>query len=88
MSNDLLASRYERTHKHPVVNARAKRRMAMRDDFHSQAWAENHRQLSSAIHKLVRAVGETFDKLTAYQFEAPWLVRRGKRDKAACEPAA
>jgi hypothetical protein len=62
--------------------------MAMRDDFHSQAWAENHRHLSSAIHKLIRAVGDTFEKLTAYQFEAPWLVRRSKRDKATCGPTA
>ena len=60
----------------------------MRDDFHSQAWAENHRHLSAAIHKLVRALAETFEKLQAYQFEAPWTVRPAKRKSAECGPRA
>lgn len=56
----------------------------MRDDFHSQAWADNHRHLSVAIHKLVRALAETFDKLQSYQFEAPWNVQPAKRTSAEC----
>jgi hypothetical protein len=62
--------------------------MAMRDDFHSQAWAENHRQLSTAIHKLGRSVFAVFEKLQALQFDAPWRVRPTKREKATCGPAA
>ncbi len=60
----------------------------MRDDFHSQAWAENHRQLSGAIHKLIRVTMVAFEKLQAYQFDAPWQNRRARRDKVACGPAA
>jgi hypothetical protein len=70
-----------------VINASKKRRMAMRDDFHSQAWAENHRQLSDAIHKLGRSVIAAFDTLHAQQFDAPWRARPARRAKAACKPA-
>ena len=60
----------------------------MRDDFHSQAWAENHRQLSAAIHKLGRSLFVVFEKLQAVQFETPWRVRQPKHGKAACPPSA
>ena len=59
----------------------------MRDDFHSQAWADSHQHLSTAIHKLVRPVSEAMTKLNAYQFDAPWLARPARRKDSASRPA-
>jgi len=60
----------------------------MRDDYHSQTWAENHRQLSETIHKLSKAILAAFETLHAQQFDAPWRARPARRGKAACRPAA
>lgn len=60
----------------------------MRDDFHSQVWAENHRQISDAIHKLGRSVIAAFDALHAQQFDAPWHARPAKRNKTAYKRTA
>lgn len=44
----------------------------MRDDYLSGEWASGHHQVSAAIHKAISLVAESFDRLHAYQFDAPW----------------
>jgi len=46
--------------------------MTMRDDYLSAEWASSHHQLSASIHKVAKLVGESFERLNAYQFDAPW----------------
>jgi hypothetical protein len=46
--------------------------MTMRDDYLSSEWASGHHQVSAAIHKAIGMVAESFDRLHAYQFDAPW----------------
>jgi hypothetical protein len=63
------------------------RRIAMHDDFHSRAWADNHHRLSgairAAIHKLARDFSEAMARKNAYEFDAPWL----RPTRAAKSPA-
>jgi hypothetical protein len=56
--------------------------MTMRDDFHSAAWAGNHHQLSTAIHKAVRSINHGFEWLSARQFDAPWCEKPRRTSKA------
>lgn len=44
----------------------------MRDDFLSRDWADHHGEMSSGITKLFRIITESFERLHAYQFDAPW----------------
>ena len=44
----------------------------MRDDFLSADWADNHATMSNGIGRLFELVAESFERLTAIQFEAPW----------------
>jgi hypothetical protein len=46
--------------------------MTMRDDYLSAEWAGGHHQVSAAIHKAISMVAESFDRLHAYQYDAPW----------------
>ena len=47
----------------------------MRDDYLSPEWANGHHQVSDAIHKAIDMVAESFDRLHAHQFDAPWRER-------------
>ncbi|WP_160296695.1 hypothetical protein [Sphingomonas sp. ERG5] len=53
----------------------------MRDDFHSQAWADHHGDLTSAINKAFRGFMVGFERLNALQFDAPW--RSGTQAKTS-----
>ncbi|MEO7688578.1 MAG: hypothetical protein ABIS51_04775 [Sphingomonas sp.] len=44
----------------------------MRDDYLSAEWSSNHHQVSAAIHKAISVVAKSFERLNAYQFDAPW----------------
>lgn len=44
----------------------------MRDDFLSADWADNHAVMSNGIGRLFKMVAESFERLTAIQFDAPW----------------
>ena len=48
----------------------------MTDDFLSRAYADNHQHLSdgiaAAIGSALTAMRIGFDRLNAYQFDAPW----------------
>lgn len=48
----------------------------MRDDFLGADWSANHYRLSRDIHKLVRAIGHSFEALNRQQFAAPWRRAR------------
>lgn len=52
----------------------------MHDDYTSLAWAEQHQQVSTMIHKLFRKTAAVFIRLNALQFDAPWQ-HAAKRDK-------
>ena len=54
----------------------------MRDDYLSAEWANGHHQLSAAIHKAVSVVAESFDRLHAYQYDAPWHKKSQPRTGA------
>ena len=54
----------------------------MRDDFLSDTWADNHAQLSISIHKLFNKVVESFERLHARQFDAPWRYTKARRHPA------
>ncbi|MES2058922.1 MAG: hypothetical protein V4564_23485 [Pseudomonadota bacterium] len=85
MSNDLLAGKRRDDH-NPIVGiddrlTRHQGRQAMRDDFHSQAWADHHGDLTSAINKAFRGFMVGFERLNALQFDAPW--RSGTQAKTS-----
>jgi len=54
----------------------------MRDDYLSAEWASGHHQVSSAIHKAISVVAKSFDRLHAYQFDAPWRDEAHRRTSA------
>jgi len=54
----------------------------MRDDYLSAEWSSGHHQLSAAIHKAIKLVAQSFDRLNAYQFDAPWRDRSHRRTSA------
>jgi hypothetical protein len=66
--------------------------MAMRDDFYSPAWADNHHRLSddihAAIHKVARVIGTGLARQNAYDFDAPWRKRPGTAKPGAPRKAA
>jgi hypothetical protein len=51
----------------------------MNHDFYGPAWADNHAKLSDAIAVFFRAaargIGVVFQRLHAYQYDAPWRHR-------------
>lgn len=53
----------------------------MRDDYLGRDWADGHRRFSTAIHKAIHLIGESFDRLNVVQYDAPWLVRGEPRSK-------
>jgi len=48
----------------------------MNHDFYGPAWADNHARLSTAVARffgaMAAAIGGAFDRLHAYQYDAPW----------------
>lgn len=44
----------------------------MRDDFLSADWADNHTKITNELDHFVKLVAESFERLTAIQFDAPW----------------
>lgn len=48
----------------------------MRDDFLSRDWSENHGEMSSGISRLLRTIADSFARLHAYQYDAPWRHRK------------
>lgn len=44
----------------------------MRDDFLSADWADNHAKVSNGLDNFVKQIAESFERLTAIQFDAPW----------------
>lgn len=44
----------------------------MRDDFLSADWADNHARIGVGLDHFVRLVAESFERLTAIRFDAPW----------------
>jgi hypothetical protein len=78
LSNDLLALIRSPEHIPATGNTAAEKKdSTMRDDFLGADWSANHSRLSADIHKLVRAIGNSFDVLNRQQFAAPW--RRSPR---------
>jgi hypothetical protein len=78
LSNDLLALICPAEHIPCAGDADAnKEDLTMRDDFLGADWSANHHRLSADMHKLVRAIGNSFDVLNRQQFAAPW--RRNPR---------
>lgn len=54
----------------------------MNHEFYGPAWADNHAKLSDAAARFfgagAAAIGAAFERLHAYQYDAPWQrqVRR------------
>ncbi|MGH6614313.1 hypothetical protein [Sphingomonas sp.] len=48
----------------------------MRDDFHSQAWADHHGDLTASINKAIRSFMAGLERLNALQFDAPWRAEQ------------
>jgi hypothetical protein len=80
VSITLLAMRRSPCHIHLARTEPETRRIAMHDDYTSLAWAEQHQQVSTMIHKLFRKTAAVFIRLNALQFDAPWQ-HAAKRDK-------
>ena len=51
----------------------------MNHDFYGPAWADNHAKLGDAVASFfvaaARAIGGAFERLHAYQYDAPWRYR-------------
>lgn len=51
----------------------------MNHDFYGPAWADNHAKLGDAIALFLAAgvhgIGAAFERLHAYQYDAPWRHR-------------
>ena len=51
----------------------------MNHDFYGPAWADNHAKLGDAFAAFfaaaARAIGGAFERLNAYQYDAPWRRR-------------
>jgi hypothetical protein len=50
----------------------------MNMDFDGPTWADHHDKLSDAIGVLATAIGHAFDRLQAYQYDAPWRRAAGR----------
>ena len=42
------------------------------EDFQSPAWADHHATFGATIHKLLHDLRIGFERLNAYEFDAPW----------------
>ncbi|QNA83443.1 hypothetical protein G4G27_05075 [Sphingomonas sp. So64.6b] len=82
LSNDLLADGLLGEHIRVVSILKQTRRKTMRDDYQSAAWADHHGELSAAVDRLFHAIGHTFNRLNAQQFDAPWRPRSKTRTAA------
>ena len=52
----------------------------MNHDFYGPAWADNHARLGDAVARFfgaaAAAIGGAFERLHAYQYDAPWRRTR------------
>ena len=64
----------------------------MRDDYYSAAWADNRKQLSSAlgtvIHKVTQVIADGLARQNAYDFDAPWRRQPRPAKSNDCHTAA
>lgn len=54
----------------------------MRDDFLTSGWADHRGGLIDGLHKLLVLTRQSFDRLNAYQFDAPWRREQSKHRPA------
>lgn len=50
----------------------------MRDDYLSADWSRHHDAATGALHRLLKTLAVSFERLHAIQYDAPW-----KRQTAA-----
>lgn len=59
----------------------------MNHDFYGPAWADNHARLGDAVAcffgAAAAAIGAAFERLHAYQYDAPWRNTGASRPKSA-----
>ena len=64
----------------------------MHDDYYSAAWADNRKQLSTAIaaaiHKVAHTISKGLARQNAYDFDAPWRRQPRPAKPADCHTAA
>jgi hypothetical protein len=58
----------------------------MRDHIEARLWADHGHQFSEDLHRLFAGVRETFERLAAIQFEAPWQNEPGPAAEGAGPP--